>query len=912
MAANWNRFNENIYIPRALLSAADSSFEQFPDTTISVNASGKRVLWYNLHDPRFVEQSDRFNYDAFRVAELNASYRAVDGPMPIYGCIIITALGDSVVFWNALTSTRWSVVIKAANNACGNNTFNDLDFDDGKVNVATSGGKCEIDLLADQILFFTTSGISKYSGTFSQRNSALGSLVVNASPAIVNNTVNSVSAIRDPGGKRDPATGRLAQWWMVGTAAGESVFNPYANAIYDNTTRAANTMYSTFSPFGYYAGVRNAGWLVDYRLSTMAFLADGALNIGGWNSSGTGSEKTAWATGAATQRKPAIVERASIAGTAAPQILVAADSGLVILHAKANDNTNGGQQLIESGFNSGYMKGTVGAAYPLESDGTDISPNAYNLTSIGGTHTYVNGVIGKADSITGATAGWLVADKANLRVATGDWSWSCWFKSINASNPGATQVLLSSFPGGAGPYMTLTINTSGYLVGTASSTASNAVTGGADLYDGNWHFVGYTRSGSTEYLYADGELHTSVAVTHGTVNNDSLSIGAYNDGSSPFTGVIDNPIVTVGSALTPTEIRYMYQQGLAAIASTVSPCDCLPGHIGGTTDSTGYVKAHPSGERLLGNQDTLMVLDKYGIPTWKMGSPGGLIQDADFADVGGGDSLGVVVVSKAKVGSAAVVYQRIPDVRIADLAGYQWPFKQPMIGKEVVVDSSGTNGLFWTLNDAAAATVNMRQQTGRNEIYVERGTYPASQVVSQDSLKITGTGNYQTVFNGGVTSVGLSVTGKGNTFIDIGAQTTATGGGTACSSGPCDAWSVTGIENTFIRPRALQSDDDAFSFSSAAKKNILDHPTATSIDGMGVNSSAIRLGVLYPTFSTAGSSITADATSDSLNVIGGQLIGAKGAVTLKVGADLSVVNGTVNDVAHSNSSASSILIGNLK
>ena len=880
-----------IYVPRGVWSAADSSKHIFQDTTLSVNASGRRVIAGSLLDPKFC-----WDYAAFRAQEKNTSWYNELGSFPTYWAITAAAaIGDSVVVWDILKSSRYCVFVAGATAMLEDATpvVTDLNFLDGILYISGTGGAdiTAIDFLRDRAYQYSTTGISEYQGTITQRNGTQGWLTLNAAPAIVNNSVNAISAIRDPGGlPMKDGSGRLAQWWSTAEGSTNSgrqdIYNPYANTILSSSL-TTNFIWTSLLPGGSLLAIDKditryyLEWIYSGITNTVSYVASRT-----WKNSASLSEKLAWGNAAIISRL-ATIPGLSAAGNNSPLAIASADSGLLVLHSFASKNdTTGAVQLIESTFNSGYMKGAVGAAYPLESGGTDISPNAYNLTTIAGTHTYVTGVIGKADSIAGATAGWLVADKANLRVAAGDWAYSCWFKSINATNPAGNQLLMSSAPAaGAIPAMKLYLTvTNGYLTGDAISTATNTIAPATDVYDGNWHFVVWTRAGSTEYLYTDGEQSGSVAVTHATVNNDSLTIGALYDGSLPFTGVIDNPIITAGVAMTAAEVRYMYSQGLSGKQSTVSACDCLPVR----TDSTGYVQADASGMFVAGNQDSFTVFDRYGIPQKRYGSPGRLIKDVAFLNYGA-DSLGIVVVTTTRVQTI------LPDVRAVDLATYQWPFNQPLIGERVVVDSSGVNGLFWTGDDAVDAAANM----GRGNIFIRNGTYPPFDA-DQAAQIIEGESWLNTKIEGSTVDDAIDVSAARITIRNLNVRTTPAGGN------PYDGIDATSAAQICLFDHIYSAGSDAQSILLGGAYSNVTNGYFLSADNNNVDVNADQCRVVN---NQMNEGVQLEAAGDHFTVAGNVFSGnVNGTVNIMAGSVSGVVagnsiDGTIVDGGTSNITA---------
>ena len=763
----------------------DSTKISLQDTTLAT--SGKRIIVGSLHDPAFncvnaTPRGESFDcggsFEKFRALEQSVPFHKTGGKLfPAEFALIVTAgtNTDSLVI---LDRTTGAIVTALPFYTRLGSNITDLDFKDGVIHLATSGQYLGIDWLTNTVRRVTTGGWGYWTlGVYDLFVTAAGTnYITNAAPAIVSNTVNSVSAIRDPFGKRD-ALGRLAQWWMgtYGTASGNSVFNPYTNSIYDEGSAVISTRGALLPGGGavYYHdnGTQAA---VTFKYSIFSIAADGFQENDFYRNDQSGNLDLAWGN-ATIFSAVAPIGRASIAGTEAPKIIVASDSGLVILHGKANDNTNGGQQLIENDFNTGYMAGTTVLAATLDvtfsagASAADASPYK-NALSASGTHNYVQGIIGLADSLT-ANGYWQNNhNDTDFDYGTSSFSFSVWVKSHSANNPVTENMLMESYDGT--DEVLLRFNTTGsirFLISHNNSATNDSPQGTADLYDANWHhIVGVVDGITAVYLYTDGELAASVTTRLVTASLDpsNIRIGhALNAGEGTyFAGSIDNPQV-FKKALTATEIRYMYQQGLSGKLNTLSACDCLPVR----TDSTGYVQAIQSGQFIAGNQDSAYIFDPYGIPIRALGSPGGLIKDAALYG-SNADSLAIVLVTATKTGAYGRTQIIQPDPKIIDAASRTFAFVQPAVGERVVVDSAGVAGLFWEFDSAIDAAAN----ADRSNIFGLDGTYPyfdadqANQTIEGES--------WDTIINGGVTDDAIDLSGNKVTVRNLQVKTTPGGG----------------------------------------------------------------------------------------------------------------------------------------
>ena len=97
----------------------------------------------------------------------------------------------------------------------------------------------------------------------------------------------------------------------------------------------------------------------------------------------------------------------------------------------------------------------------------------------------------------------------------------------------------SSDSHGAGNYAVDIYTTVGSIQGNFSNGTNQTLLTFSGVYaDGNPHLISVVRVADTLYLYVDGALEDSGAVT-GSINpSQSLNIGARNTGAEPFNGKI--------------------------------------------------------------------------------------------------------------------------------------------------------------------------------------------------------------------------------------------------------------------------------------------------------------------------------------------------------------------------------------
>jgi len=220
----------------------------------------------------------------------------------------------------------------------------------------------------------------------------------------------------------------------------------------------------------------------------------------------------------------------------------------------------------------------------------DKSSNANNLTL--STVSWTNdGKFGKAWNGTGSL--WVAqgADDADFDFAAADdLSLSFWFKSDSATNPASeTQYLLGkgtiTNTGTAG--YTVYANTSGNIVfgirddttwGASSPTTPSPednVTSATDIYDGTWHNIVATKTGTSRLdLYVDGKPNgtpdTSLAASGSLANSIVLRIGDDDsDATNSFAGDIDE-VKIYRLALTSDQVKVEYNRGSGQLMGALS------------------------------------------------------------------------------------------------------------------------------------------------------------------------------------------------------------------------------------------------------------------------------------------------------------------------------------------------------
>jgi hypothetical protein len=117
---------------------------------------------------------------------------------------------------------------------------------------------------------------------------------------------------------------------------------------------------------------------------------------------------------------------------------------------------------------------------------------------------------------------------------SGDLTFSCFVKTSTKKTVIIADIAQESKSG-----LKLGINTDGklYLNAAEAGLTANLI-GTTKMNDGEWHFIALRREGSKYQLYID--VSTPIASGKGSVQKfDKLIVGAKNDGSDAFEGIID-------------------------------------------------------------------------------------------------------------------------------------------------------------------------------------------------------------------------------------------------------------------------------------------------------------------------------------------------------------------------------------
>ena len=661
-----------IVAENGLAAAADSAIALMPDTTFSATTTpggtAFREIWIDLDD-----QAICWDLAKFRQLEKLKSWYPGAGPFPTRSAIRITGGQDSLLIIDRQKGTTWMVfrpsgadfmLYEAA-------PFTGFVFKDLKLYLGLTGAGVEvIDFVADKAFRYATNGLLAFTGNIGARNSTGIWFVLNSSPSIINNTVSAVDVVRDPLGSVDEF-GRTKHRMSVTTAGGVSVSDAGVVNIYDATDTSPYVAVSLSSD-GTLAAVAN--YTYDYlelgkRIQTIS--GDGfALGRGGltsWRNLGDGSQKIPFAD-AVVFNEVKTFPNASIAGPS-ETFLVSTSAGLIFSNTNSGTETSGLTLTIDA-TRSAPPWSAVADSLGWNSQSLLDSSNVWGktLTPVA-TPTWGTGVIGQSATLNGTTQYFFRRNDHSFRIGNGSSFALCvWTKSTSASNPAGLQYV--SELGTTTASVQIYFNTSGQLVSRTSDDRSNwdTSTYAVDIYDATWHFICYSGNGTSFKQYVDGELVNTTA--YSSVNSalavDTLTVGT-NTGASLFFAGSVLPWQKVSRALSASEIRWLYYQGVHGQQSNIDPNDAADtAYVAGiaTDPRSRFFATWGSGN---GTRDSVTVWDQFGIPKWRYGSPGGNIKTVALISSPGGDSLSI------GIGTSTKIQWRQTDLRISELAGYQRP-----------------------------------------------------------------------------------------------------------------------------------------------------------------------------------------------------------------------------------------------
>jgi hypothetical protein len=189
--------------------------------------------------------------------------------------------------------------------------------------------------------------------------------------------------------------------------------------------------------------------------------------------------------------------------------------------------------------------------------GTQTSAGTCNTSST----AWGNGASGKFNSslnLDGTDDYVSISDNSLVKFGSNSMSVSAWVKTTS----GAANMRVISKGGGGNPLYLLAINSGvpSFII-RDSSVVTETAAWTKTINDGNWHLMTGVRSGSTVYLYIDGnQVGTATGSTGSTDNTVALTIGQFGDGSLYYSGQVDD-VRLYNYGLTAEQVRNLYNGG---------------------------------------------------------------------------------------------------------------------------------------------------------------------------------------------------------------------------------------------------------------------------------------------------------------------------------------------------------------
>jgi len=201
------------------------------------------------------------------------------------------------------------------------------------------------------------------------------------------------------------------------------------------------------------------------------------------------------------------------------------------------------------------------AYYRLEADGTDDSPNGYDLTEVN-TPTYVAGKFGNGADLELSSSQYLsiaAGSEVNIDI-TGSQSWGCWIKPESLTQQGHIMgycdVGLTNFKGF---YFDSSDYTPRFAL-TGLTTTLNIKSSTGTISTGTWYFLCgvYDSANSKLKIFVNGTKTEATASGSAVLSAGEFCIGRWGAYTTlNFDGIIDDAFI-FNRALTDAEVTKLY------------------------------------------------------------------------------------------------------------------------------------------------------------------------------------------------------------------------------------------------------------------------------------------------------------------------------------------------------------------
>ena len=667
------------------------------------------------------------SYELWREMEKSTGwYQAARGDttamFPTNYAVTISTGQDSVNIWNRDTAELWMAFKVASGNHIFTGTQKEIEFKDGKLYSASTGGLFVEDFLTERASIYNVGGFAIYEGGFQSRNKGGTGLFLTYSTAIAlsNSSTNAIAVTRDPFGLKDDL-GRPAHWWVTGGAGTQSTYNPHVGLIYDSTWSGTQMDIATSSR-GSGLNIRDETYdeiIYNYTILDRVADAYGRDNTYSSNSAG-GKDLVAMAFNYA-----AIIEGKSIVGSDGDIAVVgSSDGGLYNLHQPnpyVGLATGGARQRFSATVNAPVEFGNAVLALALENNTTDSSPYGNTMS--------VNGTVNTSAAVFGNGGNFTVGGSIEHAAATGltgvGWGVSGgnyamgWFKRASVATTAGETIIDISNNGSSPQFVVEAPSTNQtFRIRYHNGSSTDDITT-IDFCDGEWHHLAFLRDvdNNNQLFYLDGVLSGSdnSLVAAGATTNDDIMFGANGTtggGTNAF-AVFELDDWTVGLGNVSAEaIAKIHAEGRkklnmgtpvftrttddAFLSNNVIDIDALDNGIWAVVFSDAA---------------TAQVFDGR-IPIQQIAAPAGTVKSVALIQSPGTDSVGVVI------GTSANLKYVQPSVNLRMAMAHQ--YEEPIfVGQTVMVDSAGIDGIFWSGDDGIDAGFN----AGRTFIKLGRGTF---------------------------------------------------------------------------------------------------------------------------------------------------------------------------------------------
>jgi len=303
-------------------------------------------------------------------------------------------------------------------------------------------------------------------------------------------------------------------------------------------------------------------------------------------------------------------------------LAVASADGLSFVRSKIQPNqTKSLTSVITRAYNTGYMVGDIRGAWLANSATADRSYKSNDLTETG---TITAAAVASGAELQGysgfSTSNYLRrAHDTDLDFGTASFSISMWFKTSASSAVEYLVHIARPSAGDTDGKIELYLDSSGfitwYLHNSTGGGAADHIDSPDIVDDGVWHHVVAVRDSTADrlYLYLDGRIsNTDVGpLTSSTMTDSSstLNIGIGANDTYPATNGTYSLVRISATAPTATQVRQMYE---AEKGMFVASAECLL--QSGSTDAVLDVDVDPlTGKVLVTQTDAITVFSGLAV-----------------------------------------------------------------------------------------------------------------------------------------------------------------------------------------------------------------------------------------------------------------------------------------------------------